>query len=46
MIKFISDNPEKRPVIFQIYSVVKVMYGILIKVSIDLMDIKSNESFY
>ena len=46
MIKCISDKPEKRPDIFQIYSVVKVLYGILIKVSIDLMDIKSNESFY
>ena len=46
MIKCISDSPEKRPDIFQIYSVVKVLYGILIKVSIDLMDIKSNESFY
>jgi len=46
MIKCISDDPDKRPDIGQIYSIVKVLYMIMVKVTIDLMDIKSSKSFY
>ena len=35
MIKCISDDPEKRPNIFQIHKVVKILYDISIKVSKD-----------
>jgi len=34
MVSCIDDDPDKRPDIFQIYSVVKVLYGIIVKISI------------
>jgi len=46
MIKCISDDPEDRPDIFQIYSVVEKLYEISINVAVDLMDNQSNESYY
>ena len=46
MIKCISDDPEDRPDISQIYSVVEKLYGISINVAVDLMDNQSNKSYY
>ena len=46
MIKCISDEPEKRPDISTIYSVVEMLYEISINVSVDLEDRQQNESYY